>query len=77
MELEPSAEKWVLALVAGILFVIIASPMLFKGTDYLLEKLKIHVVDASGKPSIVGLLIHGLIFVLLFRVILAMVHGEF
>jgi hypothetical protein len=68
--LSESAEQWLLSLIGGILFFIIASPKVFQLTGSLFSKAGLEIVDASGLPNVKGLLIHAVVFILLFRLVL-------
>jgi len=61
-------QKWLVALIAGLLFIIIASPIVFKGVDYLISKLGLgHIAAKDGCPNSVGLIVHGVVFFLIIR----------
>lgn len=67
-----SSKKWKISLIAGILFFIISSPMLYKVVDGLGKKLsgKLEIVDYYGKPTTLGLLVHSVVFILITRLMM-------
>ena len=64
-----SGKKWYLSLVAGLLFLIIAAPFTFRLTDSLFGLFGLHVVE-DGCPTIAGLLIHTVVFILITRLLM-------
>ena len=50
------------ALLSAVLFLVLASPQLYKFTDKLFANLGIDVCDVHGCPTNMGLLIHAVIF---------------
>ncbi len=66
-------QKWLGALVAGLLFLILSSSFLYQLTNKLLTSLfgpKAATVTPAGAPTVLGLILHAIVFVLLFRLIL-------
>lgn len=64
------SKKWLVALLLGLLFVIIASPMVFLLVNGLTSSLGLSICDKNGCPNSVGLVVHGVVFVLLVRALL-------
>ena len=64
------ADMAMLAVAITILFVLLASPFAFKGSDWLFGKIKAHTIDAHGKPTVIGMIIHSIIFFLLLLLVL-------
>ena len=63
-----SYQKWLISLIIGLLFIIIASPVLFKGVDYIISKIGLgHIANRDGLPNSMGLIVHGLVFFLIIR----------
>jgi hypothetical protein len=50
------------ALLSSVLFLVLASPQLYRFTDQLFANLGIDVCDVHGCPTNMGLLLHALIF---------------
>lgn len=65
MMFEDLAPTVQLSIVAGLLFVIVGSPSLYKLVDRLLAPLGLDVADASGRPTRLGLAAHAAVFGLL------------
>ena len=62
-------DKWRYTLYIAVLFLLIINPLTYKFVNMLLGKIA-NVSDKSGCPTRVGMLIHALLFSLLFRVLL-------
>lgn len=62
---QPSGldPKLRISLISGLVFLIIASPQLYKATQYLLGRL-FTVASPIGCPTVAGLLLHTAVFVL-------------
>lgn len=66
-----SSQKWMLALVMGLLFVLISLPYTYQLTNMLFKHVHLDTVS-SGESNLtmVGILIHFVVFTLLARLIL-------
>lgn len=64
-ELDNSG-KWMISFWMVLLFVVIASPMMFKFVNGLVGGL-VNIADSDGCPNIYGLILHGVVFGLLVR----------
>jgi len=63
-----SRDKWIIAIVIGILYCLVASPFVYGAMDNLLKSiLPNYPVLANGAPTAFGLLLHGVIFTLIIR----------
>jgi hypothetical protein len=67
-----NSKKWKISLLAGILFLIISAPLLYKLVDGLLKKIRpeLSVCDEHGCPTPLGLAIHAVVFVILTRLLM-------
>ncbi|AMQ10884.1 hypothetical protein [Brazilian marseillevirus] len=66
-----SKDKWIVSAIAGVLFLIIASPFLFKIMNGLTGIFGISIADpVTGAPNLLGLLVHGLVFTLIVRLLM-------
>jgi hypothetical protein len=66
-------QKWIGALVAGLLFLILSSSFVYQLTNKLLTAIggpKAATISAGGQPTTLGLILHTIVFVLLLRLIL-------
>lgn len=62
-----NSKKWLISLFSGVLFFIIASPMLFQIVNYLTSKLGVSILDYQGKPNMIGYVLHTIVFILIVR----------
>lgn len=69
--LNSSSRKWVLSFIAGILFALISSPVVYELINSISLALKGPLVFLPVGPTWFGILINSIIFLLLFRLILA------
>lgn len=67
-ELNNNTQAWVSSLLAGLLFIIIASPIMFRLVNTLTSLLGVHISNDIGCPNAIGLIVHGIVFALLIRV---------
>jgi len=63
-------DKWIVSIISGILFLIIASPYMYTLTDALFSTFGINTIKSSGAPNLTGLLIHTVAFVLIVRLLM-------
>lgn len=62
-------DKWIVSIVVGLLFLIIASPFLFNFVNSITEAIGFQIAD-DGKPNIFGLLLHSAVFVVIIRIMM-------
>ena len=65
-------KKWLICLMSAILFLLIASPFMYKCTGFLFSKLTLKT-EQNGCPNFLGLIIHAIIFSLLIRVMMLII----
>lgn len=65
-----SKDKWMAAVIAAILFFILASPFLFGVTNSVLSVVGIHTTNVNGCPNLGGLILHAAIFVIIVRILM-------
>jgi len=64
-------KKWCISIISAILFIIIASPEVFKFTNSILEdNFSISTIDEYEKPTFNGVIIHGIVFLLITRLMM-------
>jgi hypothetical protein len=66
-------QKWVGALVGGLIFLVLSANFTFQLTNKLLTAIggpKAATISPSGQITTLGLILHTIVFVLLFRLIL-------
>lgn len=65
-----SNDKWTISIVSGLLFLVAASPYTYSLTNSITKRFGLTIAGSDGCPNLAGLLIHGLIFVLLLRLLM-------
>jgi hypothetical protein len=63
-------DKWVIALLSGLLFLLIASPFLFSVVNGVTSSFGLHIANANGCPNLGGLLLHAIVFILVVRLLM-------
>lgn len=63
-------EKWVIAVLIGVLFLILSSPLLYMFTDGIGKYVKLTILDKQNRPTTQGLIIHALLFIVLIRILM-------
>ena len=66
-----SNEKWLIAVLLGIVFIILASPLVFALTDGIFGYVGWNTVKANGKPTSFGWTLHLIAFILIIRILMA------
>ena len=64
-------DKWVASIMSGLLFVLIASPFTYRLTNSVARSVGFDMADDSGCPSFLGTVVHGLVFTVLLKVMMA------
>lgn len=65
-----NGKKWLVSLMAGLLFLIISSPIVYKLVNSLTSLVRLKLADKNGCPNVLGLLVHTVVFVLLVRLLM-------
>ena len=65
-----SRDKWVVSILAGLLFLLIASPFLYGVMNSVTTSIGVSVASAGGCPNIYGLIIHAVIFMAIVRALM-------
>ena len=60
-------KKWLISIFSGLIFLLLSSPMLYKLTDSVTECIGFSLASSKGCPSMIGLLVHTIVFVLIVR----------
>ncbi len=63
-------QKWLSAILIGLLFILIASPFAFGVTGGLFTSLGTGPLTRGGGPTWLGLIIHGIVFTLIARLLM-------
>lgn len=65
-----SREKWIISLMSGLLFLLIASPFLYSTVGKLAGMVGLNTSSASGCPTILGLVLHAVVFTVIVRLMM-------
>lgn len=65
-----SKDKWIVSLISGLLFLLIASPFLFQFTNGITSSFGLTLASPSGCPNLGGLVLHSLVFMLVVRLLM-------
>jgi hypothetical protein len=68
---KTNQEKWMCTFYTTILFFVIVNPMTYKLVNKLLRRF-VTIADRAGCPTFSGMLVHGVVFALLFRLMMDM-----
>ena len=64
-------KKWMISFISAVVFVIVSTPQTFKFTNDIFEKyFCIKTIDAFEKPTWSGILLHGLVFMIITRLLM-------
>jgi hypothetical protein len=66
-----SSDKWIAAISAGLLFMLLASPFAYNLSYSLISQVGISESSRRGCPTVIGVGIHALLYALLIRLLLA------
>lgn len=70
-KLYTNKDKWLVSLLASLLFLLIASPWAYRVTNSIFEGIGLKTAkDKDGCPTGTGLLIHGLVFLFIVRALM-------
>jgi len=68
---QPTSEsKWLISLMSGIIFILIASPFMFNLTQQLIANPLGQRFVVGGTPTVLGLAVHGLVYTLIVRLMM-------
>jgi len=65
-----SKDKWIVSIIAGLLFLLIASPFLFSAVNSLTSSFGMTIASKDGCPNLGGLLLHSIVFMLIVRLLM-------
>ena len=63
-------DKWIIAAIIAVIFVLLASPFAFRLTNWLFAKIGMPTVTKGGQPTISGLLVHAVVFFIIIRLLM-------
>jgi hypothetical protein len=65
-----SRDKWIISLMAGLMFLILASPIMFIIVNKITKIIGLRVSDDHGHPNIFGLLLMTCIYIVWTRIMM-------
>jgi hypothetical protein len=65
-----SQQKWIISIFAGLLFAIISSNVVYGFTNKLFGGFNLGPLYVKGGPTVTGLIIHTIVFILLVRLVM-------
>lgn len=65
-----SNDKWTISIFSGLAFLLVASPYTYNITNSVTKRLGLVIADSNGCPNLAGILIHGVVFVMLLRLMM-------
>jgi len=63
-------DKWIVSIISGLLFLLIASPFLFSTINAITENFGFSIAEKNGCPNMGGLILHSLVFVVIVRLMM-------
>lgn len=64
---DSNSTKWQISLFSAFIFLLVVNPYTYKFTQYILGGLIGKIADSNGCPTILGLIIHTIVYILLVR----------
>ena len=64
---DSSSTKWQISIFSAFIFLLVVNPYTYKFTQHLLGGIVGKIADSNGCPSILGLVIHTIVYILLVR----------
>lgn len=66
-----SKDKWIVSILAGILFLLISCPMAFRLSNSVIYYITgISLLTKDGCPNMIGIILHTIIFILIVRLLM-------
>ena len=63
-------EKWIIAVIIGVIFLIVSNPLVFRFSDIILGFVSLHTVGPDGKPTAFGWILHAVAFIIIIRILM-------
>ena len=81
MSVNTELQKWTFAVVCGTIFLLVSAPFTYYATNYVTTKINSHLTtaddDGNGRPTLGGLLLHMVVFILLVRLSMLIPYEQF
>lgn len=65
-----SKDKWIISLIGGLLFLLIASPFLYEAVDALTSSFGLKIANNDGCPNLAGITLHTAVFIFVVRLLM-------
>jgi hypothetical protein len=65
-----STDKWLIAVLLGVIFLIVAAPLMFRLSNSIFKYVGMNTVDSRGSPTPFGWIIHTIAFIILVRILM-------
>ena len=65
-----SKDKWIVSIISGLLFLLIASPFLFSAMNSLTSSFGMTLATKDGCPNLGGLLLNAILFIFVVRLLM-------
>jgi hypothetical protein len=65
-----TSEKWLIAIMLGVLFLILISPIAFRFSNSIFSRVRFSLTSSEGVPNIRGIVVHTLVFIILIRILM-------
>lgn len=65
-----SIDKWRVAIILGIIFVIMTAPIIFGFSNSIFRHAGLPTCDGKGRPTMFGWILHAVVFVLIVRLLM-------
>jgi len=62
-----STKKWSISIYSAFLFLLVVNPFTYKVTQSIFGGVLGKIADANGNPTMVGILLHAIVFLLIVR----------
>lgn len=63
-------DKWRVSILAGLVFLLISSPLMYKITGSLGDCLNLDISNSKGCPTTLGLLLHTVVYVVITKLLM-------
>ncbi len=70
LDLYTSKDKWIIAMIGGLLFLLISSPFLYEAVDSLTSAFGFKIASSYGCPNLGGLALHSVFFATIVRLLM-------
>jgi hypothetical protein len=65
-----NVDKWIIAAIIAVIFIVLACPLAFRLTNALFSPLGFPTSSKKGRPTLLGLFVHAVIFFVVIRLLM-------